>query len=563
MARHKKGGKARNRSESQHLRALELQTLEESIGNGGEFGSGSHSSDRASEPTIIRNGGFMSSVRSKPGGSVEAQPLGPRKRLTQEIRDILSDGKACAYWNSSGGSDLPEPTDWSTMTVDPDQESVEPFDEWLDEEQFLATEAGEDAPWDYDDTVHTGNRYPVEAPRSSPRRDQETAASDTHREHSGSALDRPCEPERKPAERDAIQTDRALPPSVDCSTSQTEEAGALEPDTTGGHGAPDEVTKPPVRSAKTLSNTENDVDRPTTEGAADSLVDEQTDTYDALPWAGDLETEEPDEVFEKQFLDFDPGADSAVGDLEDELEPWEAFEGIPDVPLESFLDDDEVDAADEGSKRQRLGREEDVRRFAMQITRDVDWDEDGLEKLEWVLQPYRAFGRVREDLRQFIPECSVSPEELELCARVRTVWADRGYRRGWVFRRDGGGFRAVDWKNNLDWWTALDLLRTLRTDDEDEVRLFLECAFEDWVQLTARCSDADLMLMDSRTPERGAMMNFHGYIQVVLDRMKRHSSTGPDRMPPHLEHQLFPREEGIRDCLTDYMDPIQELCGDY
>lgn len=504
----------------------------------------------------------MSSVENKPGCSGEAQRLGARNRLAQEIGNILGDRKACTSGSPSGGSVPTQPAYRPGITVDPQQDSGEPVDEWLDEEQFLATEAGEDAPWDYEDTVHAGDRYEVGIPHSNLRRDQERTGCDTHRELRGSGFNVPGESERISVERYPVQTDCALPASVDRSASQTAEGKALEPDTIGEHGSRDGVTKAAAGSTPTLSDTENDADRPATDGASAHFVDEQTDADHVSSWAGNPEADEPDEVFEEQLLDFDAGVDAAVGDLEDELEPWEAFEGIPEVPLESFLDDEEGDAAHEGSKRQRLSREEDVLRFAMQIARDVDWDQDGLEKLEWVLQPYRAFGRVREDLRQFIPECSVSPEELELCARVRTVWADRGYRRGWVFRRDGGGFRAVDWKNNLDWWTALDLLRTLRTDDEDEVRLFLECAFEDWVQLTARCSDSDLMLMDARTPERGAMMSFHAYIQLVLDRMKRHSSSGRDRMPPHLEHQLFPREEGIRDCLTDYMDPMEELFFD-
>jgi hypothetical protein len=562
MARHEKGGKQLSRSENRHLRALELRTLEGSIGNDEEVGSVSHTYGQASGAIRIGNGGTMSSVGNKPGGPNKARPVGARKRLAQEISDILSDWKGRALGDPSGESERTESTCRPGATADSGQDSVEPVDEWLDEEQFLATEADEDAPWDYDDTVQAGDRYPVEAPRSNPRRDPNTTASDMRREPSGSAFDRPCEPERKPAERNPTQTDRGAPTAGDRSASQTEETTALAKEATREHDARNGVTKPPLGSATTRSNTGNEVDRPNADGAAGSLVDEQTDTDEALPWAEYPWAEETDELFEDHVLDFDSGTDAAAGDIEDALEPWEAFEGIPNVPLESFLDDEEDEWEGGSSKRQRLSREEDVLRFAMQIARDVDWDEDGMEKLEWVLQPYRAFGRVREDLRQFIPECSVSPEELELCARVRTVWADRGYRRGWVFRRDGGGFRAVDWKNNLDWWTALDLLRTLRTDDEDEIRLFLECAFEDWVRLTARCSDSDLMLMDARTPERGAMMNFHAYIQLVLDRMKRHSSSGRDRMPPHLEHQLFPREEGIRNCLTDYMDPMEELFGD-
>ncbi|MDZ7790368.1 MAG: hypothetical protein U5L08_07745 [Xanthomonadales bacterium] len=271
-------------------------------------------------------------------------------------------------------------------------------------------------------------------------------------------------------------------------------------------------------------------------GPAVEDLEEELEPWEAF---GDIPDVPMDSFVNEESLGFESDAGPAAEDLEEELEPWEAFGDIPDVPMDSFVDEEDG-WQDEPSKRQRLSREEDVRRFAMQIARDVDG-----ARMDWRCSSGSCNLIARSDASAGICDSSFPS--------ARSAWkisnsapvfarsaADRGYRRGWVFQLDGGGARAVDWKNNLDWWTALDLIRMLQTDDEDEVRLFLECAFEDWVRLSARCSNADLMLMDSRSLERSAMMNFHGYLQLVLARMKRQSSSGADRMPPHLDQQLFP-----------------------
>lgn len=502
--------------------------------------------------------GMMNSGGNKAGGPPSEGSLGPRKPLTREIERILGELKCV----DSGFVRRQEERAASRPPAAKGMDhSIAPSKDWLDDAEFLAAEAGDDAPWNHDDGVAAPARPHIESHDSIEERPAPSAEAGMDRESGSTAA--------FPPDIDAALTAEGAytaPPGRSDSNEERHGGDGEEFECPGSDPGRDEVAPDPEQTPSSAGSDDRIADPPAgephfPEDADVSLTEAEAEALADTTSVWSFEDEETAGL-QEESPGFESDAGFAVDDAEAELEPWAAFGDIPDVPLDSFVDDEEDEWGDGPSKRQRLSREEDIRRFAMRIARDVDWGEDGLEKLEWVLQPYRAFGRVCEDLRQFIPECSVEVEELELCARVRTVWADRGYRRGWVFQRDGGGFRAVDWRNNLDWWTALDLIRTLGTDDEDEARLFLESAFEDWVRLSARCSDADLMLMDSRSLERSAMMNFHGYLQLVLDRMKRHSPAGPDRMPPHLDQQLFPLEEGIRDCLSDYMDPVKELCGD-
>ena len=409
---------------------------------------------------------------------------------------------------------------------------------WMSEADFLAAE---DASWDYDDTVtvttHDQKGLPLEqscalgsvARLESLRNGAATAGLDNS---CSSVVSEGVEAELPYRIEDEDLSDSRPQSDQPASATSADKFQSPKPSMAAGTL---------FESSLHDSSFESDANAVVAQPAPSSCID-------------------PFEFFEDYSSDREE--DGAGLDADDnELEPFGRFDGIP-VPFDSVLDEEQFDFSDESTKRQRIGRQEEIQKFAMEVARAVGWDEEGLHMIEWVLQPYRSFGAVKRDLSAFIPDRGVETAELELCARVRSVWADQGYCRGWVFSRNGGGARAVDWKINLDWWTALDLIRTLDVDDEDEVRLFIECAFEDWVELTARFPVYDVFLMDARTAERAAMQSFHGYLQLILELMQVRSSGDWNRMPPFLDPNLFPCEEGIRDCASDQMDPIRELSFD-
>lgn len=261
-------------------------------------------------------------------------------------------------------------------------------------------------------------------------------------------------------------------------------------------------------------------------------------------WSGDEFADVPDES-EVEFDDW----------IEDE-EPLVDLVELVTVPVDAFAVATDEDGLD-WSQKFGMAHHEIVREVAIGIALQVGWSEAGMELIARALSPYRAFGKVRAELLRFIPGKRVSVREFRLVTELRSTWLEGGYCRGWVYTRNRFGTRPVDCKINLDWWLGLRLLRALRTDDVDEVRLFLDDCFEEWTAMRSACVDVDLALMDHKSPELGATMHFHRYLHLILQRMI--SSADWRRMPAFVDYRLFPREEGIRDCSADYMDPVFEL----
>lgn len=252
--------------------------------------------------------------------------------------------------------------------------------------------------------------------------------------------------------------------------------------------------------------------------------------------------------FEDTFMDWAGDEEPQVDLAEFDAVPVDAFDAAPD---ENILD---------WSQRFGIAHQDFVREVAIGIALKVGWNEIGVQVIARVLSPYRSFGKVRADLERFILGKRVSIRELLLVTALRSAWLEGGYCRGWVYRRNRFGTRPVDCKINLDWWLGLRLVRGLRTDDVEEVRLFLDDCFEEWTRLSSACTDIDLALMDHDSSELAATMHFHRYLHLILERM----IGWPDsrRFPAFVDYRLFPREEGIRDCSVDGMDPLAELCFD-
>ena len=261
-------------------------------------------------------------------------------------------------------------------------------------------------------------------------------------------------------------------------------------------------------------------------------------------------------LFEKWSADdFDEGELGLENWAADE-EPLVDLAGFGRVPVDAFDDTPDEEAPD-WSQRVRLTPRQFVQKEATEIALHLGWGEAGKDVIAYAISPYRAFGKVRSELLRFIRGKRVNIRELRLVTELRGAWLEGGYSRGWVYMRNRFGSRPVDCKINLDWWLGLRLLRALRTDDVDEVRLFLDDCFEEWTAMRSACVDVDLSLMDHKSPELGATMHFHRYLHLILQRMI--SNADWRRMPTFVDYRLFPREEGIRDCSADYMDPLSEL----
>ena len=440
-------------------------------------------------------------------------------------------------------------------TADARSNESDTSDAWLDEQEFVAAEEPDDAVWWHDDTIECMQDSAIpeqsDAPEpTTPKQEKRTSqvfsrkvVASTESEPDSAVAPRPSKSSasaevRQDGQRARVQRAIEYDDAVDLGW----EFARHENNDAGDSNARADVSI---------------VDEPAEETAAsmayqDVRIEPGCENYEESVAAGDDDASpESSDVWDI----------SAAQGLSEEQEPWVSVPGTPYVPLDSLGDPEDEQPANDWSKRRRISQEEDARRCAMEIARAVGWGEDGLEALEWVLQPFRAFGLVRKNLKDLIKYEGVALDELRLCAQIRTIWSERGFCRGWVFSKTGAGLRPVDWRLNIAWWTALDLARTLDTDDIEEIRLFLESCFEDWERILPRVANRDLSLIDARSPERAALMNFHGYVSFVLDHMRRQGDSA-SRMPPHLDYQLFPREEGIRDCSSDRCDPVWELFRD-
>ena len=257
-----------------------------------------------------------------------------------------------------------------------------------------------------------------------------------------------------------------------------------------------------------------------------------------------------------EFADVLDEEEAEFEDWTEEEEPLVELDDLEAVPVDAFAGTTDEYTLD-WSQKFGIPHHEIVREVATGIALKVGWGEPGMEVIACALSPYRAFGKVRADLLRFIRGKRVSVRELRLVTELRGAWLEGGYCRGWVHMRNRFGTRPVDCKINLDWWLGLRLLRGLRTEDVDEVRVFLEDCFEEWTGMRSACVDIDLALMDNDSPELRAMMHFHRYLHLILQRMI--GSADWRRIPAFIDYRLFPREEGIRDCAADRMDPVFEL----
>ena len=397
------------------------------------------------------------------------------------------------------------------------------LENWDDEYAFVHSEEPEDVAWNFDDSLDAGKS-------TSPGAAETLAGKD---------LKPFCRADLPDADESLVQPLSGLEPADAASKPASSSA---------------EEFVPPEQGGPNHSNTGDDALAGFLALRKSGWEDDESETEhrELHPDQWEFDAFE-DDWSHSAYLE---GADGESAYDEDDYEPLLNLGDFVDVPLDAFeaaRDEEELN----WSKSHWISHDEYVREVALEIARAVGWREAGMQVIAWAIRPYQAFGRVRADLTGFIREEGVTVRELRLVTELRTAWLDGGFRRGWVFIRNRIGTRAVDCKINLDWWLALKLYRVLGADDVEEVRLFLDHCFEAWTETSANLADVDLCLMDPASAEKRAAMHFHGYLHLLLDRMADCSEDR--RMPPFFDSKLFPNEEGIRDCETDGLDPIEEL----
>lgn len=455
----------------------------------------------------------MAETVEKAGFELESIPEGRGNELARNIREVLKSGQLGSgprqkrRESSRGGR------------LNGEQEAGK----WDDEFAFIQAEEPDDARWDFDDSVDTDKSKPPVPGEVAWNGDSKAANG----AESADGAVTPLQSEAPPVAK-APWSGRVCSPASDAALPEP-----AEPDFTHG-----------------MAET------------SDQIMARRLAARGGL----DIEPEGPEQVseeWESDRLEDDwhrPGRQKDEGDetaLEQEgYEPLANFGEFVDIPTEGF----EADSDEEELKWSRsrwIDHEEYSQAIALDIARSVGWGEAGMQVIAWAIRPYRNFGRVRADLKILIRAERVTVRELRLATELRSAWVDGGYNRGWVYTRNHFGTRAVDCKINLDWWLALKMYRVLGAEDVEEVRLFLDHFFEAWTEMSATVADVDLGLMDPASVEKRAVMHFHEYLHLVLDRMAQ--ADGERRMPPFVDPHLFPREEGIRDCDTDGLDFCEAL----
>lgn len=236
-----------------------------------------------------------------------------------------------------------------------------------------------------------------------------------------------------------------------------------------------------------------------------------------------------------------------------------------EAPLEPMADvEDELPEDHDWSRSHRLTREEILEGLAAEIIRKSGWAPKGLRLLVGALRPYEAFHLPFRDLVSFLKSESPRLKEFARVLQLRSIWQENGYSAGYSYVRGIYGLQSISYKNNLDWWLALELSRSLENMSMDAIRLFIEDCFDDWRNKMSGFTEVEMTMADNDDAMYRSTKVFAEYLEHVATRYADMEGNG-QRMPPEIDYRLFESDEDIPDRRKEHWsmeEILREITGE-